>query len=320
MTQYSIIMPFMPTRPQQALRMAGLVQCGRLHRLWQGQSLLVDGYHNFTHIAGAGFAVPVGFGVTLMPLRHPFEAALQAQSLAITTGRSVVAGFGPGGVIFQEVVLGAPYRSQLGAVREYVTIVRDLLHHGSTRLRGEYFNCHAELPRLGRPEIEIGLGVLRPGMARLAGELADVAITWLTTVEYLADVIIPALQDGARAAGRPRPRVAAMVPIGLDAPGRDPVDVVLAGSTGHLLVPHYQDMLRRSGISVDPGDLRRSAKEVLAGGAFLYGSPDEVAAGLARYEAAGVSELVLNATGVCQHVGLGAALQDVQTVLDAVAS
>jgi alkanesulfonate monooxygenase SsuD/methylene tetrahydromethanopterin reductase-like flavin-dependent oxidoreductase (luciferase family) len=319
MTRYSIMMPFMPTRPEQVLRLAGLVQYGRPHRLWHGQSLLVEAYQTFAHIAGAGFTIPVGFGVTLMPMRHPFEAALQAQSLAVTTGRSVVAGFGPGAVVFQERVMGAPYRSQLGAVREYVTIVRDLLHDGSARLRGEYFDCRADLPRLERPAIEIGLGVLRPRMAQLAGEVADVAITWLTPVEYLADVVIPALDAGARAADRPRPRVAAVVSVGLDAPGRDPVDVVLAGSTGHLQLPHYQDMLCRAGIEVDPGDLRRSAKEVLAGGAFLWGGPDEVAAGLARYVDAGVDELVLNATGLCQRDGLGAAVQDVQAILDGVA-
>jgi alkanesulfonate monooxygenase SsuD/methylene tetrahydromethanopterin reductase-like flavin-dependent oxidoreductase (luciferase family) len=153
-------------------------------------------------------------------------------------------------------------------------------------------------------------------MARLAGEVADVAVTWLTPVEYLTRVIVPALEEGARATGRPRPRLVAVVPVALALPDRDPVDVVLAGSTGHLQMAHYQDMLRRSGIDVDPDDMRRSAKEVLAGGAFLFGSAVEVADGLARYAAAGVDEIVLNATGVCLSDGLGAAVSDVRSIID----
>jgi alkanesulfonate monooxygenase SsuD/methylene tetrahydromethanopterin reductase-like flavin-dependent oxidoreductase (luciferase family) len=316
MTRYSLMMPFMPTRPEQVLTLAGFVQHGPAHRLWHGQSLLVEAYQSFTHLAGAGFRIPVGFGVTLMPMRHPLEAALQAQSLAVTTGHSVVAGFGPGARIFQEWVMGSPYRSQLGAVREYVTIVGELLRNGATRYDGEFFRCRADLPVLPRPPIEIGLGVLRPGMARLAGEVADVAVTWLTPVEYLTRVIVPALEEGARATGRPRPRLVAVVPVALALPDRDPVDVVLAGSTGHLQMAHYQDMLRRSGIDVDPDDMRRSAKEVLAGGAFLFGSAVEVADGLARYAAAGVDEIVLNATGVCLSDGLGAAVSDVRSIID----
>lgn len=261
--------------------------------------------------------MPVGFGVTLMPLRHPFEAAIQARSLAGITGHGVVAGFGPGATIFQQRVLGAPYRSQLGAVREYLGVVTDLLRTGATERDGEYYSCHADLPPLPHAEVEVGLGVLRPAMARLAGELAEVAITWLTPADYLAGVVGPSLAEGA--GDRTPPRVAAVVPVALDRPGRDPVDLVLAGNAGHLRMPHYQDMLRRSGIQVDPGDPRRSAKELLAGGAFLSGDQGALAAGLAGFAAAGVDEVVLNLTGVCLTAGLDTALDELRAILEAVA-
>lgn len=319
MTRYSVLLPFLASRPEQALPVAGLVRYGAPHRLWQGQSLLVDSYQLASHLAGAGFRVPLGFGVTLMPLRHPFEAAIQARSVASVTGHGVVAGFGPGGVAFQRRVLGAAYPSQLGAVREYVSIVGDLLRDGATERRGEYYSCQADLPPRPGVEVEIGLGVLRPGMARLAGELADVAITWLTPAGYLAEVLGPALAAGADTGGRGRPRLVAMVPMALDQPGRDPLDVVLAGNLGHLWMPHYQDMLRRAGMHVDPTDPRRSAKEVLAGGAFLAGGPAEVAEGLAGFAEAGVDEVVLNLTGVCLTSGLDAALAETRAVLEAVA-
>lgn len=48
------------------------------------------------HLAGMGHTVPVGTAVTLLPLRHSYEAALQARSLALPTGRPAVAGYGIG--------------------------------------------------------------------------------------------------------------------------------------------------------------------------------------------------------------------------------
>ncbi|MER6841096.1 LLM class flavin-dependent oxidoreductase [Streptomyces platensis] len=73
-------------------------------------------------------------------------------------------------------------------------------------LDGDYVTCHTGLAAFPTPKVDIGLGVLRPGMARLAGHIADVAITWLTPAAYLRDTVIPALRAGAESAGRPVPR------------------------------------------------------------------------------------------------------------------
>ncbi|MEU6210102.1 LLM class flavin-dependent oxidoreductase [Streptomyces sp. NPDC047023] len=315
MTKYSIMMPFMPTRHEQALPLAALVASGAADRLWQGQALMAEPYQTFTYAAASGFRIPVGTAVTLMPFRHPIEAALQAKSLAVTTGHPVVAGIGPGAAILQKNVLGAPYRSQLGAVREYFTIMGGLLAGREVELRGEYFDCRIGLPSLPGPRVELGAGVLRPKMARLAGEVADVAITWLTPPKYLRDVIVPELRAGAEAAGRPMPRLVAMVPVALTAPDRDPAKLVLAGNTGHLSMPHYQDMLRRSGIDVDQPDPMSVAKAVIEGGAFVHGDISEVRDRLVEYAAVGVDEIALNLTGVCQVEGLPSALEDLRAML-----
>lgn len=78
-----------------------MVKWTHAERLWQGQSLLMEPHQGFVSAAASGFRVPVGLGVSLMPMRHPYEAALQARSVAMTTGHSVVAGFGPGSRSFQ---------------------------------------------------------------------------------------------------------------------------------------------------------------------------------------------------------------------------
>ncbi|MFC5827810.1 LLM class flavin-dependent oxidoreductase [Nonomuraea insulae] len=311
------MIPFVPRRPEQILPYAALVEWTSAHALWQGQATLIEPHQGFVYAAGAGFRVPTGLGVTLMPMRHPYEAALQVRSLAMTTGEPVVAGFGPGPVVFQESLLGERYPSQLGAIREYVTAVRGLLDGGVVDIRGEYVQCKGMLPPAVAPKIEIGLGVLRKGMARLAGEIADVAITWLTPVDYLAGTVVPGLREGAEKAGRPAPRLAAMVPIALARPDRTPVEQAMASNALHLQAPHYIDMLQKAGLDVTGKDPAADAKAVVAGGAFLSGDLDQLVAALKEYEQAGADEIILNLTGVFNLQGQKETMNELKSLLGA---
>lgn len=317
---YSILMPFAPPRPEQILPFAALTQWSGAHRLWQGQALLNQPHQAFVYAAASGFRVPVGIGVTLMPFTHPYEAAIHAQSVAAATGHPVVAGFGPGAAVLQRSTYGKPYRSPLTASREYLTAVRGLLDGEVVEQDGTYFTCHGKLLPVPRPPIEVGLGVLRPGMARLAGEVADVAITWLTPAAYLRNTIVPALREGAEAAGRPMPRLVSIVPVALAGPDRDAAALALTSNLGHLQLPHYVDMLRRSGIDTDSADPAAGAAALVEGRAFLYGEPKVLAEEFAAFHEAGVDEIVLNVTGVQGLYGGQAALRELETVLAEVAT
>lgn len=318
MADYSVLVPFLPRRPEQLLPYAALVNWTRAERLWQGQALLIEPHQGFAYAAGAGFRVPAGLGVTLMPFRHPYEAALQARSLAMATGHPAIAGFGPGARSLQQGILGAPYRSPLTAAREYLTAVRALLSGKVVRLDGEYFTVHAQLPPAAAPEVKLGLGVLRPGMAGVAGELADVAITWLTPAAYIRDTLLPAIRKSAVEAGRPAPTVTAIVPVALERPGTDPAEVALASNAAHLQGPHYLDMLRRAGVHVHGSSPQDAARALIKGGAFVSGDLDTVCAELDRYREAGVDEVVLNVTGVYKACGHQAAMDDLKQILAAV--
>nr|WP_201748925.1 LLM class flavin-dependent oxidoreductase [Micromonospora acroterricola] len=320
MTDYSIMMPFAPRRPEQLLPFAALTQWSEATCLWQGQGNVGDTHVSFSYAAASGFRVPMGTSVNLMPFLHPYDAALRAQTLAVATGHRVVAGFGPGGASLQRGTLGAPYRSQLGAVREYATIVRSLLETGKVNHQGEFFSCGMELGTFPRPPIEIGLGVLRPRMAELAGEVADVAITWLTPASYLRETVVPALRRGAERAGRPMPRLVAIVPMALRESGRDPVDLALNSNSGHMRLPHYIDMLSRSGIDVDMADdPRASGRALVEGGAFLYGDHEELTQGIKEFSAAGADEVAFNLAGVCVTYGARTTLGELETILGNVA-
>lgn len=311
----SILLPFVPRRPEQILPFAALAAWTSAERLWQGQSPVLEPFHGFAYAAAAGFRVPTGISVALMPLRHPFDAAQLAQSAAMTSGQPVRIAFGPGAKDFQRALLGEPYASPLTASREYVNIVRGLVSGETVDVRGEYFSCHGSLHGVPTPTIEVGLGVLRPAMAALAGEVADQAVTWLTPPNYLTDVIAPAIADGARTARRTAPTITALVPVGLHRPGRDPRELALHSAFAHLQGPHYIDMLRRAGIVVSGKPTLDDAQKLIDGDVFIHGRPDDIARGLDGYRQAGVDELVLNLTGTCTVHGPRAALDDLKVLL-----
>jgi 5,10-methylenetetrahydromethanopterin reductase len=316
-SELSVLMPFVPRRCEQALPYAAMVEWTSARRLWQGQSVLLETHQAFAAVAGAGFRVPVATGVTLMPLRHPYEAAVQARSLALATGQPVLAGFGPGSREMQAGMLGKPYESPLTAAREYTGIVRGLLDGEEVKVDGRYHRIHARLPHVPAPRVDIGLGVLRPGMARLAGEVADAAITWLTPPQYIRDVIVPAIREGMDRAGRTTaPRLVAMVPVALER-NETPDRVVLASNSAHLQAPHYLDMLRQAGTAIPAGDLDAAVRAVVESDAFVTGILDDVVKKLYAYAEAGVDEIVLNVTGVHKVHGSLAALEDLKNIIRA---
>lgn len=315
MGEVSILMPLVPMRSEQMLPYAALVQWTSAARLWQGHSPLIDTLDSFTQTAGAGFRVPAGIGVTLMPYRHPLQAALQFRSLALATGHPVVAGFSPGEPQIQRAMLGRPYDSPLRATREYVSTVRRLMAGEHVRLDGSYVRCDMSLYPLPHPGVEVGVGVLRPRMARLAGEIADTAITWLTPARYLREELTPRLREGAAEAGRPVPRVVAVVPMCVEQPDRPPLQVAMAGSGSHLRGPHYLDMLRCAGVTVHPEDPTKTAEGVIDAGAFLVGDPAGLAERIADFHDAGVDEVVINLTGVHQVSGTAATVSEFETII-----
>ena len=314
--------PTVPFSPDELLEVARRVgPAGPFGRLWQGQAHRLDPEATFAAMTGTGYRVPLGICVAVMPMRHPYQAALEARTLAVLSGASPIYGIGPGSAVRQRQLLGAPYAHPLRAVREYMQAMRRaLLPAGlgglSDGMDAEYFPMPEALPPVPAPQVHLGLGVLRPAMARLAGELADAALTWLAPPDYLSATVAPALAEAAERAGRPRPHLASMVPVAVRRAGRSPVDLVNDVAGGHFALPHYADMLARAGVDVSAGDPRTNAAAFLAGDGFAYGTAAEVVEQLGRYKEAGVDEVIVTVNGTAHRYGAAAALLD----LDAIAA
>lgn len=307
----SFLFPQQPTDPRGIVPYGRLVRDSPFHALWMGQSLRIESHPALAYLAGTGCRIPVGISVALMALRHPYDAALQARSLAALMEQPVSIGYGAADAGFVTAVNGAPYAKPAAAVEEYMTAVRALLRGGDVRHKGALFDIDYVFPEMDHPPVEIGAGVLRPAMARAAGRAAEVAMTWLTPPDYLRGTVIPALETGAAQAGRAeRPRLVAMVPVGFAGPGRNALLLAQNTIMNHMRKVHYTDMLRRAGLDVDRSDPVAAVREVVEEGLFLYGKPGDVAREIRRYHDVGVDEVVLNVTGVVNLHGDTALLDD----------
>lgn len=321
----SLLIPTVPATVEQAVPFARYVaQNSQLTRLWQGQSYGLEPAATFAYLAGAGYPVAAGTCLLVTPLRHPAQAALEARTVAAVTGQPAVIGYGPGSRAMQAARLGSAYEKPVEACVEFLHATRSCLAQrwdpvvqGST---SRYFRPGEPLPPVPHPRVQLGLGVLRPAMARAAGRAADAAITWLAPAKYVQHTLMPEIAKGAESAGRTGPSVIAAVPMAVARPGRNSIDLAHLSAGGHLVLPHYADMLGRAGAEVPTSDPVAAAKELIACGGFLYGSPSRIADGLSNYAAAGVDEVILNLTGVHSWYGTDETLLDLNEILAATVS
>ncbi|WP_406171050.1 LLM class flavin-dependent oxidoreductase [Streptomyces sp. NBC_00996] len=287
-------------------------------RLWCGQSMQIETHALFAALTGMGVQVSFGTSVVLTPLRHPYHAAVEARSIAALSGQPFTAGFGPSGTSFQTNMYGARLDKPVAHTVDFVTKVRALLDGTPVAMAPGGPEMEL-LPLDDTPDIEVGMGVLRPAMARAAGRHSDAAITWLTPPGLLSDHLVPAADKAAREADRKAPRFVTVVQVAVTRPGRDMDLVAYNGTHQHLSLPHYVDMLQRSGLPVVHGDPTASARTLLDAGVVVTGTPDDIAEQLTVWHDAGADEIILNTSGVLITAGLGEALRDTTDILTAVA-
>jgi alkanesulfonate monooxygenase SsuD/methylene tetrahydromethanopterin reductase-like flavin-dependent oxidoreductase (luciferase family) len=302
----SVIFPVQPGNLDSTVPFARLVEKTAAQRLWFGQCFALEAHQLASALAGRGLRIPFGTAVTLMHLRHPREAALLARTVSALSGYTFVAGVGTATPEMVESLRGEAYRSPRYAAIRYVRQMRAAMAADGIDAAA----ASAVSP------VEIGLGVLRPRMARAAATVADVAITLMTPPRYLCEVLMPALAAGARERPSP-PRVAAVVPVAVRRDGRDPLRVAAHAVGGKLFAPHYRDMLRRAGVPLDSAGPDRAPAMLIDHGVVVTGTAVEIAAELREYVRAGASEIVLNAGGVAASEGLRAAAVDLLEILAA---
>jgi 5,10-methylenetetrahydromethanopterin reductase len=187
-----------------------------LRSAWLPQIFGIDA---LTAVAVAGREVPgITLGTAVVPTwpRHPMVLAGQALTTQAATGGRLVLGVGLSHQLVIEQMMGIPFQRPALHMREYLTVLRALVHEGTVDFTGETLQAHTMVGAFRIPDAEpfpILAAALGPAMLRLAGELSEGTLTWMAGRLVVEGRIVPSITAAAAAAGRPAPQVLVGLPV-----------------------------------------------------------------------------------------------------------
>jgi alkanesulfonate monooxygenase SsuD/methylene tetrahydromethanopterin reductase-like flavin-dependent oxidoreductase (luciferase family) len=205
-------------------------------------------------------------------------------------------------------------------MREYVVLVRALLA-GSEPPPGRRWNSSFGFNGFkARADIPVYLAGLSPAMLRLAGEIADGVVLWACPASYVKDVVTREVAAGRARAGRGLGGfdICAAIPSAVVADPAGARHGIRAELHRYFGLPFYRAMFAHAGYQADIAAYDAAAgpdaQRVAISNAFIddlcaIGKPEDVAAGVARYRAAGATNpMITNITGTDLRPTLQAAV------------
>jgi probable F420-dependent oxidoreductase len=152
--------------------------------------------------------VKVGTNIALAFPRSPTITAMAARDLAELSGGRFILGLGSQVKRINEHRFSVPFEHPAPKLGEYVEVVRDVL----ATFRGESIDHRGRFYTVTMPpfpgaapvgEVPIYLAAVNERMCEEAGRVADGVLGHpMTSPKYVADVVRPAVERGAAAAGR----------------------------------------------------------------------------------------------------------------------
>ncbi|MGW3111704.1 TIGR03564 family F420-dependent LLM class oxidoreductase [Streptomyces sp. NPDC001091] len=259
-----------------------------LRSAWFGQTFGADSPQL---AAIVGREVPdLQVGTSAIPVfgRHPLVVSSQAQTAQAATHGRYHLGLALGTRLLTEGGFGLPFERPVARLREFLTALRQLTGTGTADFHGELLTAVTPIPARvpgaedGAPVLVAAMG---PQALKVSGELADGILPYLAGPRALERDIVPAVTAAAKAAGRPAPRIVALVPGVVT----NDVDAVRETATERLAfyeqIPSYARVIELSGA--------RRASDVA-----VIGDEKAVAAEVRRYRDAGATEVVFAGTDI----------------------
>ncbi len=267
--------------------------------VWQTNNVLwPDAMGFYAAVAATTKRIRLGTSIMQIYPRHPAALVSQAQVIeALAPGRLRL-GVGTSHRPRMEKNLGIPMGNKpLTYLREYVAVLRGMLWEGEVDFHGEYFNVVEKYPEgtITPPKTEISVSALSPKSYRMAGAIADAAISWMAPIRYLVETGLPGLQAGAEEAGRPVPPLIAHVPVSVTTDRARAIDASKTDLGYYGALPFYQQMFQKAGLSAT--DNGRTPAEVLDA-VLVTGTPDEIRRRLEGILTEGIGEVLLHPVAV----------------------
>ncbi len=245
--------------------------------LWISHAAAVDPIVALAAVASE-FTSMTEVGTSVVPLygRHPFGLAQQVMTAQSALDGRFTLGVGPSHRPSVEGTLGLSWDHPYDYTKEFLAGLQPLLAGEAANVEGSQVTTRAQvaIEAAGTPVLLAALG---PRMLALAGRQTQGTTVGQCGPKTIANHIVPTITAAAEAAGRPEPRVMALIRICVT----DDVDGAYALArtigAGYGVLPSYAAMLAKEGIS-DAADLH------------LIGSWDRVLDGLGDYAKAGVTD------------------------------
>ncbi len=164
--------------------------------------LCVQRWQATTEVVAEGLTT--GIAVSPVMYRTPLSFAMEGGTVSDITGGKFIMGIGSGGAYRPQAraALGVGRMSALALMRDYLSVIRPLVHGERVDYEGETTTLKGM--RLGMrpaPETPVYLGALGPRMLEMSGELADGAsLNWCTPEQIAWSR--ERIAEGAAKAGR----------------------------------------------------------------------------------------------------------------------
>lgn len=219
------------------------------------------------------------FGTSVVPLagRHPLALAASARTANAATNGRFTLGVGPSHKVVVEHNFGESYERPFTWTKEFVKALAPLLDGQPADVTGEIVSTHGALT-IDAPRCPLLLAALGPKMLQLAGELTDGTSLGSCGPRMIREHVTPIINEAASAAGRPSPRIQAVVGVAVT----DNADALReqhrSSSIGYDQLPTYRRALDLEGVA-SGADLS------------LLGSWSQIEEGLNQYVAAGVTDI-----------------------------
>ena len=268
--------------------------------------------------------IKLGAAIMQVPARPPAAAAMAGATIDALSGGRFMFGFGPSGPQVSEGWYGVPYAKPWGRTREYIEIVREIIARNGPL---EHEGPHYQLPIVGgtgegkalklnfhpvRDEIPVFVGAIGRKSVEMAAEICDGWIPIFFSADAFEETWGEHLEAGFEKGGRSRadleisPSLQVAIDGDLDA-ARSIVKgglLLYLGGMGSKETNFYVDLTHRFGFGEVADQVQslyldgkreeayNAIPDELVDATSLVGSEEQVAARVAKLEAAGIDRLI----------------------------
>lgn len=195
------------------IRLARMAEEARFDLVWTPDTPRSNAFVHLAAIAANTKRIWFGPGIARAFVRGPLQIAGGAADLDRLSGGRLVLGLGSGTPRQNLFETGQRFDRAAARLNELIQLLRHvwaLDGEAPLDFKGEFYTLAAQaalLPKPLRKEIPIYVAAVSPAMLRLTGRVADgLAGFPCYSLPYLKEVVLPSIEAGLSASGRPRDR------------------------------------------------------------------------------------------------------------------